>query len=243
MTMETRITTGVAGLDAMLRGGFLPGSAILILGASGTGKTSLALQFLLAGARKGETGLFISFEAFPQALYRDAHSLGFDLRAWEAQGRLHIVFTSPEVLLESLEHPEDELFQRIAAHDVRRVVIDSVTHVQRLTLDGRELRRHYTALVNALRREGVTALLLSEEQRAAYRRTNAGGLPHLCDGVVLLRLVEVESAMQRAIAVLKVRGSDHAREIRHYQIREGGLAVGEVFRRREAILSGISRRR
>ena len=78
-----RVATGIAGLDEMLSGGFIPGSAILLRGAPGTGKTTLALQYLLHGARNGEPGLLISFEEFPQSLHRDAASLGWDLNELE----------------------------------------------------------------------------------------------------------------------------------------------------------------
>lgn len=238
---STRINTGIEGLDRMLRGGFLPGSSILIRGAPGTGKTSLALQFLVEGVRKDETGLFITFEEFPRDLYRDARSLGFDLPVLEAAGKLHIVFTSPEFLLGSLLSPEGPLFKVIAEYDVRRVVLDSVTHFTRCVDDPVVLRKTYTALINALRREQITALLLSEENRVSSR-ADPGGLAYLSDGIILLRYVEVESAIERAIVVLKLRGSNHAREIRHYQFQQGGMVVGEVFRHRGAILSGISRR-
>lgn len=149
MTME-RIPTGVVGLDRMLRGGFLPGTVVLVRGAPGTGKTSLAFQFLINGAQQGETGLFITFEEFPESLYRDAASLGFDLAALERQGKLHIIFTSPLVLLESLQDPNSTIYRRFMGADVRRAVLDSATHFTRLTDDRLQLRQHYTTLVNSL---------------------------------------------------------------------------------------------
>ncbi|MCK4315446.1 MAG: hypothetical protein KAX24_06720, partial [Anaerolineae bacterium] len=70
---DKRVPTGIKGLDEMLDGGLLPGSMVLVRGAPGTGKTSLALQFLIHGAAKhNEPGLLISFEEFPSSLYRDA---------------------------------------------------------------------------------------------------------------------------------------------------------------------------
>jgi len=237
----TRVKTGVEGLDQMLRGGFLPGSTILIRGASGTGKTSLAFQFLLEGLQKGEPGLFITFEEFPHNLCRDVQSLGFDLSTLEAEDNLHIVFTCPEILFESLQSPESRLYKTIIDHNFRRAAVDSVVHFNRCTDDPNTLRKMYTTIINALRREQITTLLLSEEYRISHY-ADPGGLAYLSDGIILLRYVEVESAIERAIVVLKLRGSDHAREIRHYKFQQGGMVVGEVFRRRGAILSGISRR-
>ncbi len=237
-----RVETSVAGLDTMLRGGFLPGTVILVRGAPGTGKTSLALQFLVEGARQGEPGLFVTFEEFPESLYRDAATLGFDLRALEATGMLRLLFTSPAVLLGQLQNPDSAIHATTGDGVIERAVIDSMTHFTRMTADAYQLRHIHTTVVNGLRREGITTLLLNEESPSDAQRTDPGGLAYLSDGIILLRYVEVESAIERAIVVLKLRGSDHAREIRHYRIQEGGLVVGDVFQHRGAILSGISRR-
>jgi len=239
---ETRIKTGISGLDQMLQGGFIPGSVILLRGAPGTGKTSIALQFLLEGAQSGEPGLFVTFEEFPHSLYRDAESLGLDLRGMEVAGKLHIIFTSPAVLLRSLKDTESPIYQSIVDNNIHRMVVDSMSHFGRLTDNPETLRQTCATVVNGLHREQLTTLMLSEESRSRHRSTDPGGLSYLSDGVILLRYVEVESAMQRAIVVLKLRGSNHAREIRYYEIRNGGVVVGEVFQHRGALLSGISRR-
>jgi len=235
---DERIATGSAGLDAMLEGGFLPNSMVLVRGAPGTGKTSLALQFLLQGARQNEAGLFISFEEFPRSLYRDARSLGWDLKEVEEQGWLHLMFTSPEVFLASLEPPESPLNRLIRDANIRRLVLDSVSHFDRLTDDDQELRRLYTRAVNGLRRERITALLLGEESRSSYTQAFKGGLSFLVDAIILMRYVEIDSAMQRAILVLKMRGSAHAKEICRYVIDTGGLSVMDIFEGREGLLSG-----
>ena len=241
LTIE-RVPTGVPGLDRMLCGGLLPGTVVLVRGAPGTGKTSLAFQFLIHGAQQGEGGLFITFEEFPESLYRDAASLGLDLQTLEREGKLHLIFTSPQVLLESLQDPHSLIYRRFMSADVRRAVLDSATHFTRLTNDRLELRQYYTTLVNSLRRERITTLLLAEENRTEYQHAGRGALSFLADGIILMRYVEIESEIQRAIVVLKLRGSDHAREICHYRIAQGGLIVEGAFHGRQAILSGISRR-
>ncbi len=240
---DKRVTTGIKGLDEMLDGGFMPGSMVLVRGAPGTGKTSLALQFLIHGAtRHNEPGLLISFEEFPNSLYFDAETLGWNLRDLEASGKLHLMFTSPEVFLAGLESPDSRLNQLILNASIRRLVLDSVSHFNRLTDDAQELRHLYTSVANGLRREGITAVLLGEEGRAVYQRAFKGGLSFIVDTIVMLRYVEIESAMQRAIMVLKMRGSNHAKEIRRYEIGPGGLTVLDVFEGREGLLSGIPRR-
>ena len=240
---DKRVPTGIKGLDEMLDGGLLPGSMVLVRGAPGTGKTSLALQFLIHGAAKhNEPGLLISFEEFPSSLYRDAEALGWNLKGLEASGKLHLMFTSPEVFLAGLESPDSRLNQLILNANIRRLVLDSVTHFNRLTDDAQELRRVYTSVANGLRREGVTAVLLGEESRVGYQRADKGGLLFIVDAIIMLRYVEIESAMQRAIVVLKMRGSDHAKEICCYEIGSGGLTVLGVFEGREGLFSGIPHR-
>jgi circadian clock protein KaiC len=242
MTAEARVATGIVGLDGMLHGGFIPESAILVRGAPGTGKTTLAFSFLAEGARRGEAGLFISFEEFPQSLYRDAASIGCDLTALEASGSLHMVFTSPQVLLRSLESPDSPLMQTIMANNIRRVVVDSITHLTRITNDTQALRHTYNSVINAFRREGVTAMFLGEETRSDFTADEKGRLSFVVDCIVMLRYLEIDSAIQRAVLVLKMRCSDHDKTIRSYTIGAGGMTVGEALEGRAGLLNGLSRR-
>jgi len=242
MTKQIRVATGVTGLDEMLSGGLVPGSTVLVRGAPGCGKTSLGLQFLVYGARNNDPGLFISFEEFPASIHRDAESLGWNLAELEEAGQLHLMFTTPQVLLDSLASPQSALARLMMDGGIQRVVLDSVTHFSRLTDDPVKLRAIYNTVVNGLKREGVTSLLLGEESRTPDPRQERGKLAYVVDGIIMLRYVEVESAMQRAIVVLKMRGSDHAKEIRRAEIRKGGMVVTDVFEGRENILSGISHR-
>jgi circadian clock protein KaiC len=242
MDRKKRVATGIAGLDNMLGGGFIPGSANLVRGAPGTGKTLLGLQFLVSGAQQKEPGLLISFEEFPHSLHNDAESVGWDLYALEEQGLLHLYFTSPQVLLDGLSSPSSSLMEVFRVHGVQRVLVDSVTHFTRITNDPLELRNIYNSLINALKREGVTSVLLAEEGRSELPLSERGRLSFVVDTLILLRFVEIESAIQRAIAVMKMRGSEHAKEIRHLEIQRGGVSVFGVFENRESILTGISHR-
>jgi circadian clock protein KaiC len=242
MTKQIRVATGVAGLDEMLSGGLVPGSTVLVRGAPGCGKTSLGLQFLVHGARNNDPGLLISFEEFPASIHRDAESLGWNLAELEEAGQLHLMFTTPQILLDSLASPQSALSRLMLDGGIQRVVLDSITHFARLTDDSAKLRAIYNTIVNGLKREGVTSLLLGEESRTPDPRQERGKLSYVVDGIIMLRYVEVESAMQRAIVVLKMRGSDHAKEIRRAEIRKGGMVVTDVFEGRENILSGISHR-
>jgi circadian clock protein KaiC len=236
--MDQRVTTGIPGLDRMLHGGFRPGSVNLIWGAPGAGKTVLALQFIYEGALKGERGLWVSFEEFPHSLYRDASSLGWDLRPLEQEGKLQLAFTSPSVFLQSLTEGAGPLNQ----FATERVVLDPISQLTRLTQDPQELRQLYYKVVRTLKELGVTSLLVGESNQPDFSKQDRGHISFMVDSIVTLNYVEVDSAIHRAVVVLKMRGSDHAKEIRRYEIRRGGIVVMEQFQNREGILSGMSRR-
>jgi circadian clock protein KaiC len=239
-----RLSFHSPGLDEMLGGGLLRGTTALVSGAPGVGKTTLGLQFLIAGIEFKQPGLIISFEEFPASLIRDALQLGWDLKALEKKGQLGIIFTSPEVLLESLKIQTGPIAEMIDKIQPERIVLDSAAHFQRLTRDPLELRAMYNVLVNAIKRQGITSILLDEAANVLPTMPpgSMASLPFLVDTVILLRYVELNSAMQRAIAVMKMRGSSHQKDIRRFEIQKGGLKVGDPFTNRAGLLSGIPRR-
>lgn len=239
-----RLSLGSPNLDEMVGGGLLRGTATLVSGAPGVGKTTLGLQFLISGIQAGQPGLLVSFEEFPSSLIRDALQLGWDLNALEKEGLFKIIFTSPEVFLGSLKAEDSPLTETLQTLAPERVVIDSVAHFQRLTDDiPLELREIYNTLVNAMKREGMTSLLLDEALNVLeVQHGRMAALPFLVDTVIILRYVEIDSAMQRAIAVMKMRGSPHQKEIRRFEIQKGGLKIREPFTGREGLLSGITHR-
>lgn len=243
MTVSDRVPTGIPNLDPLIGGGLVPCSATLLRGAPGTGKTTFGLHYLLHGADHGEAGLFISFEEFPRSLYRDAASVGWDLDTYEKAGTLRLMFTSPGVLLQSLATPESKLVRILHEVDVRRVVVDSLTHFTQMITDDRELRRTYHQVISAFRREEVTALYLAEEMRTDYSNRERGRLSFVVDNLIMLRYLEIDSAIARAIVVLKMRSSAHANAIHSYAIGPGGIAVGNAIEGKSGLLSGITQHR
>lgn len=238
-----RVPTGIEGLDRMLGGGFVEKSANMVEGAPGTGKTTLGLQFLLHGALQfGQPGLYISFEEFPAQLYADASRIGWDLKALESTGLLKVLFTTPEDLLEELETVGSSLESLISDMGVRRVVVDSVSHFEPLAVSTFELRDIEFRLVSAFKREGITAILLRENANLLGDTNSTSRSPFVVDSFLILRYVEIDSAVAKALLVLKMRGSAHATDIRRYSIRQGGLFVEDKFDGREGILGGAPRK-
>jgi circadian clock protein KaiC len=210
----------------------------LVQGAPGTGKTTIGLQFLYNGiVEYDEPGLLITFEEFPYSLLRDAESHGWDLRALEEANKLRIIFTSPRMLLSSLQSPNSPLNRTIMSWDVQRIVLDSVSHFSRMTRDPVELRQIQTTLINGLRREGVTSILTSET--SVTRMRSSDKLAYIVDAILMLRYVEVNSAIRRALLVLKMRGSAHAQGIYSFEICREGVVVTEPFTGLEGLLTGM----
>jgi len=239
-----RTPTGNARLDAMMEGGPLRGSVTLVIGAPGTGKTCLGLEFISRGVELGEPGLIVTFEHFPKKLLRDAVSLGFDLQEMEKNGMLRIIFTSPEIFFEQAQIPGGLLDTMVQELGAKRILIDSISHMERLASDPVKLREVAFTFINALLRHGLTAIVTQEDPDITGDMTAAQyGISYLVDAVIILRYVELDSSISRAILVLKQRASSHDKSIREFSVTETGIAVGEPFADREGVLSGLPRKK
>jgi circadian clock protein KaiC len=240
---DSRVSFGIKGLDDMIRGGFLSGSANLLEGAPGTGKTTLAMQFIHSGiTRYKEPGIIITFEEFPQQYYHDALQFGWDFKKLEEEGTLKIVFSDPQIALEELNKMDGQFVTMIEKMGAKRVIVDSINHLESLTGDPQELREIERKFINALKREKVTSILLRENDNVLGQATTqvSSKIPFIVDSYLLLRYVEIDSSIEKAVCVLKMRGSDHQKDIRCFKITPHGIEVEAKFSGREGIMSGIT---
>jgi circadian clock protein KaiC len=238
-----RVKTGINGLDEMLGGGFIRETANLIEGAPGTGKTTLAMQFIYNGiVQHNEPGIIVTFEEFPNQYYHDAAAFGWDFLELEKKGMLKIIMTSPEVSRLDVESVGGTLENYVIQMGAQRVVVDSISQFARLTQDPVELRGLEFTFINALKRQGLTSVFTRESPVLLGESTDESNVGFVVDSYVLLRYVEIDSAIRKALLVLKMRGSDHAKDIRQYEITAQGVEVQSKFEGREGILSGSPRR-
>ncbi|HEV2139004.1 MAG TPA: ATPase domain-containing protein [Nitrososphaerales archaeon] len=233
-----RVRTGIAELDRMLGGGFLEGDAVLVAGGAGTGKTTLAMQYLVNGVAQGEPGIYLTFEVLPEQLYRDAMNFGWDLRKMEDEDNLRIICTSPNLIV------EDSGTQAIlgrAMNEVhpKRIVVDSVSHIS-MYVKEEDLRRELYRTLMYFKTRKTSSLLLWEAPQFARESMaiSDAGMSFLTDAVVLLKFVEIESTIRHAIVVLKMRGSDHEKNLREYVISKGGILMKDTFGQFEGIMTG-----
>ncbi|MFY3740216.1 MAG: circadian clock protein KaiC [Candidatus Nitrosomirales archaeon] len=235
-----RAPTGLTEFDKMLNGGFMAGDAVLISGAAGTGKTNLALQFLYNGATKfGENGVYISFEEMPDRIYRDARSIGLDLERLEAENKIRIISTSADLIEES-----DSFFKNIFSDiNPRRLAMDSISHYALLKKG--DTRTDVYRLLRFFKTNNLTSLLLYESEAKVGQSLASveQSFAFLVDSVIELRYVEIESAIRRAIAVVKMRGSDHDKHLRELVITSNGVEIGEPFETWNGVFTGAPRKR
>jgi|SRR5450432_643418 circadian clock protein KaiC len=237
---DERAATGIPGLDVMLHGGLLRNSALLVEGAPGTGKSTLGIQFVYQGATLyNEPGLILTFEMLPRQYYRDAANFGWDLHALEEANKLRIIMSSPDASRVDLQAVTGQIESMADQLRARRVLVDSLSHFERLTNDPIELRQMIYEFINGLKRIGLTAILTRENVALLGETPNMEeDLAFVVDGYLLLRYVELSSAVRRALLILKLRGSDHAKDIRQYEITSRGLEVRAKFEGQQGIMSG-----
>lgn len=269
MSYDSRSQTGIAGFDAMLGGGFLSNTTNLVEGPPGCGKSTLGMQFIYHGARHGEPGIILTFEALPESYYQMASAFGWDFRQLEREGLLKVIITSPEVTQIDLEQANGILEHTIVQMGAKRILIDSITHYETamtapaltpgrdkpggaaqkpLTLPTSEKymeRDRLYSFLNALKRQGMTTLLTRETSFLFGDDegfSGGCGIHFIVDSYTMLRYVEIMSAIRRAIIVLKMRGSAHDSAIRQFDIDAHGLTVMELFEGQEGLMSGTPKR-
>ena len=236
--LADRVTTGIAGLDALLLGGLPRASATLVEGGTGTGKTLVGLHFLLEGARRGEPGILFTLEETPAQIRAIAKAFGWDLARLEAQGLLLISYTSPVELV--TDRFLDEALKQLAEVGARRVMFDSLTGMSLGVASQRRFRELVYALTQHFRVAGVTPLMTMEVAELLGNAQLTGhGVSSIVDNLIVLRYVEVDGHLERAVFVLKARGTSHAAELRRFVIDGRGAHVGERFQDLRGVLTGI----
>ena len=233
MRSKERMTTGVPRLDEMMGGGLPSGYSLLVAGPSGSGKTILATAFLAEGVRKGEPGVIVAFEPTPSQSW--IRTLDDMVRT----GQIGLINTRSLDL--SIDEIVQHLIKLIQKMKATRVVIDSLSGFELAVAptfreDFRESLFRMFAVLSGL---GVTVLMTSElEDRYIDLRFSPYGSAFLTDAIIVQRYIEVESRLQRVMAVVKVRASVHSNEIRRFDITDDGIVIGDPVLDYEGILGG-----
>jgi circadian clock protein KaiC len=230
---KQRVAMGTSGLDEMLGGGLPAGYSLLVVGPSGSGKTILATEFLAEGVRRGEPGVIAAFEKSPSQL------LNSKLQTLVKAGQVGVINTrSLDLSIDETLHDLIEMINRMQA---KRVVIDSLSGFELALAPefSEDFRGSLYRMIAQLTGMGVTILMTSElEDRYTDLRFSPFGSAFLADAIIVQRYIEIVGQFKRVLSVIKVRGSQHSKNIRLFDITDEGIVIGETLSEYAGILSG-----
>lgn len=232
---RSKRTSGIPGLDGLLGGGLEQGSSTLLLGPAGSGKSSIALQFVAEAIRRGETAAMFIFDEELGLLIDRAKPLGFDLAAMRDSGKLSLI------QLDAAELSPGEFAHRVrsSVHDskARTVVIDSLNGYQAAMPEENALILHMHELLQFLNRQGASTFLTVAQHGLVGEMKSPVDVTYLADSVILLRFFETNGSVRRAISVIKKRTGWHEDTIREFVI-DKGVQIGEPLIGFHGVLRG-----
>nr|WP_294503708.1 circadian clock protein KaiC [uncultured Rhodopila sp.] len=231
------VSTGIAGLDAMLRnGGLYRGSSILLSGVAGTGKTTIGSHFIDAACRRGERCMFFVFEEGAEEICRNVLSVGIDLRRWADAGLLRFEAARPS--LYGLEMHLARMQRDVAEFQPSVVVVDPISAFR-----GPIAEVHATLLrmVDLLKSVGITGLFTSLRTTGSLHDGTDQALSSLMDSWIKLMDIEANGERNRVLYVIKSRGSSHSNQVREYRMTDSGIELIEPYIGPEGVLTGTAR--
>jgi circadian clock protein KaiC len=230
------VSSGNAGLDAMVGGGLERGTSALLLGAAGVGKSSLALAYAVAAAGRGERVVIYTFDEGRGTMVARAASLGLPLQAALDTGLVSVRQVDPA----ELSPGEFASLVRAAVEvdGARMVVIDSLNGYLNAMPDERFLVLQMHELLSYLNQAGVLSILVLGQHGLLGQMKSPIDVSYLSDTVLVLRYFEFEGTVRRALSVVKKRSGDHEHTIREFRLSQRGLAVGPPLRDFSGVFTG-----
>jgi circadian clock protein KaiC len=224
VTHADLIKSGLAPLDELLGGGLEAGTTTLIVGQSGTGKSTMASLYSLAALRRGEAVAMYLFEERLETLFRRSEGLGYNLRPYHERGQLIVQDHSPAAIL-----PGEFALNVLGAvekHDVRVVLIDSFTgYLGALPQSDQAVKQMHSLLKYLSRRGVLTMLTVAQHGLLGHNVGVDVDVSFVGDTVMLLRMHEAPGLLRRSIAIVKKRHGPHALDVRGLHISERGVAI------------------
>jgi circadian clock protein KaiC len=237
LASRSKLATELPRLDALLGGGIEEGTSTLIAGAAGTGKSTLAAQFVAAAASRGQKGSVFLFDENPETLLERCDQLQVSLRAAVEAGTVTLQPVDPaELTPGEFTHTIRQAVERDGA---RVIVIDSLNGYLNAMPGERFLTVQLHELLMYLGQRGVATVLIGAHPGLIGGQMNTPvDASYLADAVVLIRYFEANAEVRQAISVIKKRGSRHERTVRELRLSEGRIEVGEVLSHFHGILTG-----
>jgi circadian clock protein KaiC len=238
LTSHPRLSSGIRELDELLGGGIDRGGSTLIVGAAGTGKSSLVAQFVGTATAGGERAAMFIFDEGPETLLNRAESFGIPLRTHLDAGAVSIQQVDPaELSPGELVH---SIQQAVVRDKVAIVVIDSLNGYLAAMPEERHLIAQLHELLAFLGQAGVATILVGAHHGLLGDRMEAPvDASYLADSVILLRYFEAFGEIRQVISVVKKRGGPHQRTLREFQLGRGGIRIGAALHDFRGVLTGV----
>jgi circadian clock protein KaiC len=234
-----RISTGIPRLDTMLSGkGYFRGSTVLVSGTAGTGKTSIAAQFVEAACKRGERVLYFTFEESPSQLMRNMRSIGINLEPWVKKGLLQFHATRPT--LYGLETHLTTSIKSINNFKPGIVILDPINAFV-IGENQTEVKTMLLRLVDFLKMRRITAFFTSLSSASEVMEISDVYISSLIDTWLLLRDIEIGGERNRGLYVLKSRGMSHSNQIREFRLTDHGIELLDVYVGADGVLTGSAR--
>jgi len=236
-----RLSTGIAAVDEMMGGGIPLGDSLLLAGASGTGKSAFGTHFIGEGLRRGEPGIMAVFEERPEDVMRRAANLGQDLEAAQQAGTLKILYLRPLDL--SVDESLQAILDAVKETDAKRLVIDSLVGFEMALAPGfrTDFRESLYRMMASLTGTGVTVLSTVElDESFTEFRFSHYMVSFLADDIIRLRYLDLNGELRRILTIIKMRDSQHSKDIREYEITDKGVVLSDrSLNKYRALISGI----
>ena len=233
---RVRKSFGVKGLDDILGGGIPQGHMVLVSGNTGTGKTMFGMHFLKQGISDGENAVFVSLEEPIEQVKKTALTHGWDFDRYEKEGR--ISFPTASLIDISNDKLLYQIISAVEGINAKRVVIDSISSLLSATMNEEQVRQFLLQLSRYFKANGITCIMnyLSLANFGAARGQLLGSLStsemrlsSIADAIIMLLFVERGQKIKKLFNVLKMRGSQHSKEIFSYEIEKDGIKMGEKY--------------
>jgi len=235
-----RLLTGVPGLDEMMCGGIPEGDVVMLTGPAGSGKTTFATQFVAQGLSQKENCVVAVFEEYPEAYLSRAKTLPVDFSKMIEADRLAVIYLRPLDL--SVDEMLAEIFAAVTRIGAKRVVIDSLSGFEiALAPTFRvDFRESLYRLVGALTATGVTIMMTAEvTEPFPGGQFTSERVSFITDDIIVQRYVEIAGQLQKVVAVVKMRGSEHATDFRAYSLTATGAVLGESLSSYHGVTTGV----
>jgi circadian clock protein KaiC len=231
-----RVTSGNSEIDKMCGGGFFRDSVTLVSGATGTGKTLLVTNFLAGGVAAGEKAILFGYEESKGQLFRNASGWGADFAQMEAAGKLKIVCLYPEA--QGLPDHLLTIQSLVDEFQPNRIAVDSLSALERIAPDT-GFREFLISLTSFIKKREIAGLCTATSKSLiGGESVSEQHISTLTDSIILLRYIQEQNTMNRGLMVLKMRGSEHAKEIRKFTIDSAGMHFGDSFKAAPNVFTG-----